>query len=60
MSENKLLQGLANVHVNTDERGYLSFQERLDTRDRRPLEYPMRLCFPMTPERPSAWLKAAL
>ncbi len=60
MSESKLLQGIANVHVNSDERGHLSFQERLDTRDRRPLEYPMRLCFPMTSERPSAWLKAAL
>ena len=38
----------------------LSFEERPDGRDRRPLEYPMRLCFPANERVDTHWRKVPL
>ena len=38
----------------------ISCQARPEPRDRRPLEYPLRLCSPMTQSAASAWLKCDL
>ena len=38
----------------------ISCQARPDPRDRRPLEYPLRVCSPMTQSAASAWLKCDL
>jgi hypothetical protein len=37
---------IANANVNCDEKATLYFDQRPHGRDKRPLEYPIRLCFP--------------
>eukprot|EP00435_Cladocopium_sp_Y103_P036908 s3790_g9.t1 len=62
-SESLLLENLSDRDVNTDDKASLSFEDydRADPRDRRPLEYPLRLAFPLKPSQPqSAWHKSAL
>ena len=58
-SESMVLDKIASANVNCDERAVLSFAERIDSRDRRPLEYPLRLCFPNN-EKSSQWRKVQL
>lgn len=61
ISENKVLEAVANANVNCDEKGYLSFEERADARDRRPLEYPIRLCLAQGGlNNKSCWAKVPL
>ena len=58
--ETMVLDKIANANVNGDERATLSFEERPDGRDRRPLEYPMRLCFPANERVDTHWRKVPL
>ena len=46
-TESLLLDKIANADVNCDEKAVLSFDQRPHGRDKRPLEYPIRLCFRM-------------
>ena len=59
-AETMVLDRIANANVNCDERATLSFEERPDSRDRRPLEYPMRLCFASAERLDSGWRKVPL
>ena len=43
-----VLDSIANANINCDERAVLSFEQRPHGKDKRPLEYPIRLCFPFT------------
>ena len=58
-TENMFLDKIANSGVNCDDRAVLSFAERIDLRDRRPLEYPIRLCFSAV-DKESIWRKVPL
>ena len=42
-----VLDRIANANINCDERAVLSFEQRPHGKDKRPLEYPIRLCFPL-------------
>ena len=58
--ETMVLDRIANANANCDERATLSFEGRPDGRDPRPLEYPMRLCFPVTERVDTPWRKVPL
>ena len=45
-TESLLLDKIAHANANCDEKAVLSFDQRPHGRDKRPLEYPIRLCFP--------------
>ena len=52
---------IANANVNCDEKAVLSFDRRPHARDKRPLEYPIRLCFPHGERgEESVWRKVPL
>ncbi|MFM7978770.1 MAG: hypothetical protein ACKPKO_05590, partial [Candidatus Fonsibacter sp.] len=42
-----LLANIANANANSDEKALVYFDHRPHSRDRRPLEYPIRICFRM-------------
>ena len=46
-AESMVFDRIANANINCDERPVLSFEQRPDGKYKRPLEYPIRLCFPL-------------
>ena len=56
-----VLDRIANANINCDERAVLSFEQRPHGKDKRPLEYPIRLCFPLNDRaEDSMWRRVPL
>ena len=60
-TESLLLDKTANANANCDEKAVLSCDRRPPARDKRPLEYPSRFCFPHCERgEESVWRKVPL
>jgi len=60
-AESMVLDRIANANINCDERAVLSFEQRPHGKDKRPLEYPIRLCFPLNDRaEDSMWRRVPL